>query len=576
MTGTLMIGYLLFGLLILASTYIASPQDNLSTRRTAGELGCELVLCVLLVALWPLILIAFPVASQTITQPPGTTFSANSLAGVQEADAQLGSDIGEKINAATAACSTASCYIETEPGHVYPWTNQIVVPATNWTLDCHNSTLQWSSSSTAVTVTSKNDDSPTGGFKNCIFSSTNPSANGILQHSRIWFTYENDEFYGWSTALEFLNDPGTGWPGYNERTHVLHSSFSNNAVGMYFHLNGGTNSYARNYIDAYFDLQANQVGVLADNGAYIYGGSWHIHSNANSGGNAVVKLNNYSVLAPSFGDFEGEGTGCGLLTDSTTDILLATDDNMPGPCLGGPSDQELISPHPQFATFQSFEFNHGVQQANNNKVIWDGESWRTGLTQLGGYPGGLWQIFWRNTNVNPEVDNVSEVATAPQTNLEACFAPQTTGITTTGGCGFGPGFGVAANTGGTYTPIAAIDTFGGFANRDPSHVGVNGGATFTQTWYNGTLTDAFQGGSLPGQNGYTHQETFYDNTTYNTDTGMTRYAHGGIVHYAFPSFTLGGGAEATSAYSGTISITSTSTCTLTVSSGLITAKSGGC
>ncbi len=353
--------------------------------------------------------------------------------------------------------------------------------------------------------------------------------------------------------LEFLNDAVVGWngpfggaaaiPAYNERTHIHNSSFSNNTVGIYFHLAGGTNSYGRNFVQAFFDLMANQVGILADNGAYIYSGTFDIHSNANGGGNAVVKLINSSVLNPAHGDFEGEGTGCGLQTDASNDILAVSTDSMPPHCLGGPSDQEVAAPGVLSFVLQTRPFGSGLRQATNSKFIWDGENVRFGMPTVGGYHHGFFQIFGRNTNGNPEVDDETDSG-APQQNIMDCIGTDNA-LGLVGGCGFGPGFGPAAARGGSNLPRLALESSGGLALTGTQ--GVNRGQLFQATFDSktGNLVEYLSGGSLAGQPSYSRVEKFYDLTTYADDIGMSRYAAGGLVHYATPTIKIGSGVELT-------------------------------
>ena len=123
-----------------------------------------------------------------------------------------------------------------------------------------------------------------------------------------------------------------------------------------------------------------------------------------------------------------------------------------------------------------------------------------------------------------------------QQNIVACFP---------GGCGFGAGYGSSSLTGGTYKPAyASLESTGGFSLRNPT-IGTSPGTYFQQAYNNsnGMLTDYFYGGTQGGQPSFTHQETFYDFTSYSTITGLSRYAYGGTVHYSLPTLKLGAGPE---------------------------------
>jgi hypothetical protein len=56
-----------------------------------------------------------PTATQTVTQPSGTTLAVSSLNGALNATTFPGADIGAKINAAFASCSS-TCLVEVPPG----------------------------------------------------------------------------------------------------------------------------------------------------------------------------------------------------------------------------------------------------------------------------------------------------------------------------------------------------------------------------------------------------------------------------------------------------------------------------
>jgi hypothetical protein len=472
-----------------------------------------------------------------------------------------GPDIGAKVNAAFASCAGAPCSVVLPPAERYSQATQIVIPAAmGQVLDCQYTTLSWTGSGDAISVTGLNGDSPTGAIRHCVIAlaaGNTAGVNGVTQHARIWFNYDGDIFAGWvnpgSHALEFLNDAVVGWngpaggaaaiPAYNERTHIENTSFSNNTVGLYFHLGGGTNSYGRNFVEAYFNLMKDQVGILVDNGAYVYNGMFDVHANAGGGGNAVVKLVNSSVLNPATGNFEGEGTGCGLETDASNDIFAVTSDLMTKRCLGGPSDQEVTAPGNLGFMLQTRPFGSGLRQATNTKFSWDGEDVRFGMPTVGGYHHGYFQLFNRDTSGNPEVDDEAEHG-APQQNIMDCIGADNS-LGAAGGCGFGPGFGPAATRGGNHQPRLALESSGGLALTGTQ--GVNHGQRF-QTTYDaktGNLVDYFSGGSQAGQPSYSRVEEFYDLTTYANEIGMSRYAAGGLVHYVTPTLKIGDGVELT-------------------------------
>jgi hypothetical protein len=210
----------------------------------------------------------------------------------------------------------------------------------------------------------------------------------------------------------------------------------------------------------------------------------------------------------------------------------------------GTSDNALVAVDPGGFKLQTVPYANGLQQANNVQIDWNGTSWRQGIPSVGGYPRGSFQVYTRTTDANPEVDFESDKA-APQRNIVNCVGLNThTGQP--GGCGFGPGYGLSATSGGPLFPHFALETTGGFAVREPA-VGISGGVSFVETIdpHSGTLDESFYGGSQGGQPSYARQEMFYDFTTYRPEVGMSRYAVGGVVHYSLPSLRLGSGPELT-------------------------------
>ncbi len=471
---------------------------------------------------------------------------------------------GSAINAQFAACAGAPCVVRLQPAKPYTLRTTVRIPAAmGQVLDCQGATLVWAGRGDEIEVQGLNGDSPSGEIRDCTLQLAPGNANGrngIHQQSRIWMTYTHDTFQDWTNAdsagLVIDNTSGDGWPGYNERTHIENVSFSNDTFGLRLIANhGGTNSFARSAIVLECNEHDGQTCFSGENGADIYSASpFILHGNLSSQTPgkpaALLALSGGSGIRTSNGFIEAECAGA--VPSNVYDIKdVNAKFQIPGGVwnLGGctvanagTSDNAISSVDPGAFKLQSVPYANGLQQANNTQIDWNGTSWRQGIPSVEGYPHGSFQLYTRSTDANPEADFEGD-KNSSQLNIMNCVGLNThTGQP--GGCGFGPGYGLTPTTGGTLFPHLALETSGGFAVRDP-HVGTSGGVDFQQTVdpRTGSLNDTFYGGSQGGQPSFVRQEIFYDFTTYRPETGMSRYAVGGVVHYSLPTLKLGGGPE---------------------------------
>ncbi len=488
-------------------------------------------------------------------------------AGVRVVSAAAGEgEAGAAINRQFAACAGAPCVVKLVPAKAYTVTTTVSIPAAmGQVLDCQGSTLLWAGKGDEVEVQGLNGDSPSGEIRNCTLQLARGNAagrDGVHQQSRIWMTYAHDTFQDWTNAgsagLVIENTRGEGWPGYNERTHVENVSFSNDTFGLRLIANdGGTNSFARSAIVMECNEHDGQTCFSGEHGADIYSASpFILHGNLSSSTPgrpaALLALSGGSGIRTTNGFIEAECAG-----SVPSDVYAIMDVNakfqIPGGVwnLGGctttnagTSDNAIGAVDPGGFKLQSVPYAKGLQQANNTQVDWDGSSWREGIPSVGGYPRGAFQVYTRATDGNPEVDFEGDKNALPR-NIVNCVGLNThTGQP--GGCGFGPGYGLGASSGGTLFPHLALETTGGFAVREP-RIGTSGGVTFQQTIdaKSGSLDEYFYGGSQGGQPGFAREELFYDFTTYRPEIGMSRYAVGGLVHYSLPTLKLGAGPELT-------------------------------
>ncbi len=423
------------------------------------------------------LLFALPCALGLRAQQPLSSGELNPLA-------FPGADIGAQVNAAFASCVGGPCTVALPPRASYAQRTTIQVPARKGqVLDCRSSELSWQGAGDAIVVGEWNDDSPSGEIRNCVISLAQGNAagrNGVLQHSRIWFSYRADEFIGWTNAesagLVLDNDRGSNWAGYNERTHIENVSFSNDTVGVRLVGNdGGTNSFGRGAFSIWCNMHDGQTCLLGEHGADIYSAEeFVLHGNLSSvtpGRPATLLALNGADLRTTNGYIEAE-CGSGMQPSYLWDIRDANSEfQLPGGVwnLGGcsvhnagTSANAIGSVDSGAFVLQAVPFAMGVHQANNPKVIWDGRSLRYGMPLLGGYPNGIFQVFVRDTGAMPEVDDEKDAR--PQQNVMGCTGPNGhTGAA--GGCGFGPGYGLKASEGGTLTPQFALESTGGLGIR---------------------------------------------------------------------------------------------------------------
>jgi hypothetical protein len=473
---------------------------------------------------------------------------------------------GAAINSQFAACASAPCVVKLVPAKAYTVVKTIHIPAAmGQVLDCQGATLLWAGRGDEIEVEGLNGDSPSGEIRNCTLQLAPGNAsgrNGVHQQSRIWMSYRHDTFQDWTNAasagLVIDNTAGVGWPGYNERTHIENVSFSNDTIGLrLIARHGGTESFARSAFVIECNEHDGQTCFSGENGADIYSASpFILHGNlsSNTPGKpaALLALSQGSGIRTTNGFIEAECAGrvpsdVYDLKDVNAKFQLTGGVWNLGGCTtanAGTSDNALVAVDPGGFKLQTVPYANGLQQANNVQIDWNGTSWRQGIPSVGGYPRGSFQVYTRTTDANPEVDFESDKA-APQRNIVNCVGLNThTGQP--GGCGFGPGYGLSATSGGPLFPHFALETTGGFAVREPA-VGISGGVSFVETIdpHSGTLDESFYGGSQGGQPSYARQEMFYDFTTYRPEVGMSRYAVGGVVHYSLPSLRLGSGPELT-------------------------------
>lgn len=448
-----------------------------------GGIGCGTGNC----------LVGAPTVTQPVAQPTGTTFAVNSLNSVLSADQFAGADIGVKVTAAFISCAApkSSCKVTLPPGHNFSFSNSIYIPGdaaltvgsvtipaadhSVMQLDCQGSTITWMGAGDAIHVLSENTADPTGSLSNCVIVNGTSNTNSLAavhQFSRIWFTYNNNTFSGFSNAggvgIELDNVAGAGGFGYNERTHFIGDSFSFNTKGVQFKgSNGGTGSFARTVmLGTECGLNANQICVSVEGSGTLqsgdaYGGTFDIHSNGTTG-SRVVSLTSGGVMRLGLANIEGEGTGGFLIYVDNEQALFQMSGfaNASGGLTNftGATSNSIQPPVNTFGfVMQANPFAFGEEQSQNPKFTFDGANLRFGMPFDFITPNGTFQLYNRVTTngSDPEVDATPSTGNI-QKNLMFC-SPL--------GCGFGNGYGRTATTGGTNLPAHELEFTSTFANQ---------------------------------------------------------------------------------------------------------------
>lgn len=255
------------------AVYISLTNPNLNNNPSSSTANWSVVL-------QPASLLSLPGATQTVTQPTGTTFAVNSLNGVLNAAVFAGADIGAKVNAAFASCSS-TCLVTIPPG-AYAYTTTIVMNKPTQSLIGSGSaftTLNYTGSGDAVLwqmnpFTVKKAGTLKGLTFVCTVSATNCIHSGSVQGS----TWEDLVVQGATGAsasgILLENKFIAGVTAWTERTMMhnvqIGSSGVGNTNGLDFRINGGTDSFGYGDYDLWFNIQPGQVGINVETGASPY------------------------------------------------------------------------------------------------------------------------------------------------------------------------------------------------------------------------------------------------------------------------------------------------------------------
>lgn len=481
--------------------------------------------------------------------------------GVLDADAAAwgSGDVGAKINAAFRSCMGASCVVTLPPGKSYAFATKILVPAIAYAvLDCNGSTLTWAGAGDAVLVASMNGEDPSGGVNHCKIVNAKGNAaavDAIHQLSRVSFSYDGDSVYGFtgarSAAIE-LENTKTSWGGYNERTYFHRLSLSNNTKGIRFVGNhGGTNSFGYSMgVALEFSVAGGQTAVSIEGSgplqsADVYGGLWDMKMNATCHTACrFVSVTNGGSLRSALVNLTAESQGSAQAYalyvdggDSGINVfgqaLFAAMRNYNG---GTSSQLQLQTVAQGDLALQAPSWAHGVMQARNSKLHYDGANLMLGIPVSAGVEqNGYFQVFGRVTAnpADPEVDVPAKGSAQQPFNVMYVDALSR-------GTGLGAGFGTGA------PPRHTLDVHGEMTVSNPG-LGIDGTAWTRSLDAEGNGIDFFAGAKAKGQASYRVTEVMRDYTTGATVQGASRMAYGGRVHTAAPLHTPTGSSEACTA-----------------------------
>jgi hypothetical protein len=434
----------------------------------------------------------------------GNPVTAPSVNNSAYADVFSGPDEGAKITAAFASLGgtsgnpSSAAKVALSPSQTYTVAtafnipNQTSSPYIIWpTLDCQGSTLNYTGSSADfISVLEENSNGPSATIKNCIInngSGNTSTVNLIHQFSRVGVNYENDQINanyntgGNGLLIENVSESSSPqpWPGYNERTVISNVTFQNNTSSLTYLVSTGTNSLARQEIDAKCNAIPNQncmtvagpVGYSGGlgNGAYMYHSSINLRGNMTNGTNSSLVVERGAAITGSIVNlgFEPNPTSAGQYLVNVQDVVsgvygdygILAGNGIPNylctgstPCT---TDQiNVFDPSNGGFLAQNVPYANGLAQAGNSKFcVINGtgcqDTVRYGIPSIAGIAGAF-QLYQRLTTnpSDPEVDAAPSTGNM-QVNIAYCVAH--------GGCGFGPGYGISATTGGTTQPTHPLE-----------------------------------------------------------------------------------------------------------------------
>ncbi len=531
----------------------------------------------------------------------------SAFAHLQIADNQPGLDIGAKINAAFAACGGRSsapvqgCSVNLAGGVPYSYATTIVIPnATSApyihapTLDCNGGTLTYTGTGEGLTVLGENEYK-SGAIRNCNVRFARTSATSHWW-SRIDFSVMHSSFTLGAGGIFLVNDLAHGGPGYTEQQHWedIHWTVPADSCGVTFMedpsiVGTGVGSFFYNRFEGHLDLAGNNskgfctADVAAPPRVGSFGSTFLLHVNMGGAGDSIFYLAAMTQIMRGFVDIVGENDG-----GANYDIYLA----------GGGADftnfgQEYlfkVSHYYGVNARANINFAGGLDNLTNDVITGIGSVNET--YEQGGIPAqvtsknfsagntvhalaryspcpavnGWWQVGWRQTDNTWQDVDVAGTSGKPFTNTiytDDC-----------GGVGVGQGFGALPAGGGLRKPHVPLEIAGATlwdsGERLSEGTDLN---TITQCGYydvahavhgpmgaNVTIKVTLACGADPL---YATQIAY--NSLDHSGTSWIRNSLAGI----WGAWLQNGGGITTSIIVGS--------CTLTVTNGLITARSGsGC
>ena len=454
-------------------------------------------------------------------------------------------DLATLINDAFASCSGKPCTVVLPPQNApVSYKGTIMVPSAmgQW-LDGSANILKYTGAGDAVLVQPLNSNDPTGGIRNLQFEGTgnNSAVNVIHQLPRMAFRYDNVAVANYVTANALLLDntavsgnAANRWPGnvpgYSERTHIDISS-TNNAKGVVFKQNGGTNSFARTHVNAFCTMTGGtQACVTSRDGAFVYGSNIVTDGNGADGTRFIEAIEGGTIRATGYA--EGEGGGYGFYVDGKSFINWNGDrgfDVARGDYNAGPSSRLGLTTR-QGECMQAGYFNLGLPQERNSKWCVSPSGADLYTVRLGAERRGSLTVHTRGTSgSDPEAD--------ARHGRDTIFQADATGVKA--GTGFEDG----------HASIAGADLAVHGVLGVESKTGLNGTTYATETIdeVNHRFLTRHYGGIAPGQPSIPLVDQWYDFSTADAwINGETTSASRGVVNksltgnYDAKSFSAGG------------------------------------
>jgi hypothetical protein len=265
-----------------------------------------------------LLLLCFFSSTKMIAQQDITAIRLN---GIRFADQFPGADMGAQVNAAIADCG-GQCLILVPAGN-FNFSTTIIIknPATSLVgAGSAATTLNYTGSGDAILWQINPFTIVQAGRISGFTIGNNGSArNGIHSGSIVGAQFDDLHVVGFtgsgSAGILLENAPtndATVPPCcWSERNLFTRVHLDNNTIGLRMTVNGGTNSFGYNrFLDLRLNVNANQVGISAENNGVLYNATMIAMANVGGTGGTVLSLSGNTTWKDSFFNVTAECTNC--------------------------------------------------------------------------------------------------------------------------------------------------------------------------------------------------------------------------------------------------------------------------